>query len=141
MFKPDKFISLLYRDHSKASMSVPPKNIDEYYLVAQMPIAEMFGKTAPELVEEIGMFTESPEWKSTNKRSICIGDIICIGYAAYFSVTAEHIPSDDWERLKPVKLPGAAVRINNDVTREIYIVRIETNDKLKDIICRSCQKT
>ena len=147
MHNPDKFLSLLYLSSGgKAPEDVvanalcSPGNLthDDYYLVAQMPLMELFSKTPEDLFEEIGEYTLSPEWKTTGRRIIQVGDIMCMGCQAYVSVAELDVMSE----FRSMFIPLKHVTIKRDgKTYQVGVIKLKDNQILKDIICQSCKKT
>ena len=146
MSNPEKTVSLLYLSEAVnkpevvADVMCNPEAVKptDYYLVMQMPKLEFFGKDPVDLVMEVGVYTGSPEWKSTGRRDIRVGDIVCIGCQAYLTI-AEGDVHDDF---KPAfKLLSGVTVVAEATTHRIGCVAIPENPTLRNIICSSVCST
>ena len=107
----EKMVSLLYmseggrtRDKVIYDALNAQENItaEDYYLVAQMPLAEMFGKTPSELLAELGAMTAGPDWMSTGRRQLIVGDVVCVGQQPYISIIQDDVPEELEDDFQPV---------------------------------------
>jgi hypothetical protein len=54
-------------------------NGDKYYLVRQIPLAEMLSHEPQDIAEELIGITTSGDWRRMRRRPIICGDIFCVG--------------------------------------------------------------
>ena len=142
----DKFISLLYlaegdqdwREEIVADLTATPEHLSQtaYYLVAQMPISEMYGKKITELCGEMGRYTIAPEWKATGQRSMAAGDVIYIGNQAYLSLAERDVIEELKDKF--TLLPGICVT-HGDAKFAMGVLKLSeaTNKVLKGFVCKA----
>jgi len=95
---PDKYMTLLYLDDNMSFDAIEFSggsggkfSPEWYYLVRQMPLAEMLGRDIGELADELIVMTSSAPWRSQQRRPIMCGDIICNGRDPWMYVKLEDI--------------------------------------------------
>jgi len=136
----EQMVSLLYmsangRTHDDVIDDVlnNPQDVtkSDYYLAARMPARELFGKTPAEVTNEMGAMTVGPEWKSTGRRSMLLGDAVCIGAQAYLSIAECDVPP----ALKTgfAALDGAYTK-KDDKTYPVGVVTLKEIKAWADII-------
>lgn len=140
MVKIEQMVSLLFmsangRTHDDVVDDAlnNPQDITkrDYYLVAQMPARELFGKTPSEVANELGAMTIGPEWKSTGRRSMLLGDIVCIGKNAYLSIAECDVPPT--LKAEFTALDNAYTK-KDDKTYPVGVVNLKENKTWVDII-------
>jgi hypothetical protein len=80
---PEKYTTLLYLsddiDFGSSMLTMKDWDPEWYYVVRQMPTAEMFGADIVQLAEEMIQMSVSADWRRQQRRPIMCGDIICKG--------------------------------------------------------------
>lgn len=150
MHNPEKFVSLLFmtqaetdgRDkaHIATDAICDPENLQyqDYYLVLQMPKAELFSTKPTDVTEELCLYTIAPDWKTTGRRTAGLGDIVCLGSEAYMIMAED----DVLDVFKPRFTLLGSIAVNaNGKPHRIGLVKINNNKTIKDIVCQHQPKT
>lgn len=146
-FNPDKFVSLLFlaqngrsREEVVADALCCPEKLmpGDYYLVAQMPRAELISTTDSGVVEELAQYTLSPEWKAQGRRQMAIGDIVCLGARACLSIDALNTPKQFQTLFMP--LPNVT-KVKDADGREyaVGVIELSANKAVEGVICHTTQ--
>ena len=146
-FNPEKFVSLLFlalngrpREEVVADALCCPEKLmsADYYLVAQMPRAELLGKTDSAIVEELARYTVSPEWKSQGRRQMAIGDIVCLGTRACLSIDELNTPAQCKSLFLP--LPNVT-KVKDEAGAEyaVGVIELARNKAVEAVICHTTQ--
>jgi len=70
-------------------------DVEHYYLIRRLPLAEMLGKTPVELAEELIGITTNVDWRGQHRRPIMCGDIFCQGEQPWIYVRAKEFEACD----------------------------------------------
>lgn len=112
---PDKAMSLLYLADNVAfdvhKMFAGVWTPEWYYLVRQMPLAEMRGVDVLELAEELIQLTISADWCKQQRRPVMCGDIVCRGRDPWMYVKTEDLDktTSRFSRIRLVAWPDYSV--------------------------------
>ena len=93
-----RWMRLFYLDDSNSFdefdiESWRPENIERYYLVRKMPLAEMFCQQPDLLAEELIQMTMHVQWRLQQRRPITCGDIFFCGEESWIYADAATVKS------------------------------------------------
>lgn len=96
MISPDRAITLLFLasdfPYRIADYTQDKWETARYYVVQQMPLAEMLGTTPRQMMEELIFMTTTAAWASLERRTMRCGDIICHARTPFVLTHAEDSP-------------------------------------------------
>jgi len=133
----EKFMTLLYiadnmqQQYPQVILYDGNWNEDLFYIVRQMPLAEMLHPDPAQLAEDIVEITNSPEWRNRSRRPVGVGDILCCGLSAWIyahTKVAEEINKRIANPLPAVMLPSWP---------DFTIINLPVSiDSVKDMLCK-----